>query len=197
MTTYTAVNAVWPKPHPVPTPQEAISGTKALIRFARKLATQDGREDRWVREYKFKLTSGRRHGGVRGGTWYVNPNLHRHWGWHHLVHQVSHWAKRHYWPKAPDHGLCHAWVEAELANYAINNLIEGQLRRPEKPKADPVVVRRERVDAAIKRWEGKKRRAENALRKLRRQERYYGRTTGRLVRDTRRPVDTEVLAAAA
>ena len=197
MTTYKTVNAVWPDKYPVPQPQEAISGTKALIRFARKLATQDGRDDRWVKNYKFKITSGRRYGGARGGVWYVNPNLHGHWGWHHLVHQVSHWAVRHYWPKAPGHGLCHAWIESELAAYAIKNLIDGQLQRPEKPKADPVEVRRERVDVAVKRWEGKLRRAENALRKLRKQERYYGRTTGRLVHDTSRPVDTEVSLAQA
>jgi hypothetical protein len=204
MTTYAKINACWPKPpYPVPTDQEAIAGVKALIRVARRLAKDDGKDCKLYDNYAFKIVRGNRHSKRvrenRGMVWYINPNLRGYWGWHHLVHTVSHWANRYFW-SAPEHGLHHAWLEGELTDYAVNNLIAGQLRKPEKPKqpVDLIEIRRKRVAASLQRWETKLRRAENAIRKLKRKEARYARaTTGRLVRDTSRPIDTEVFAAAA
>ncbi len=182
MTTYQEMNATWPRPYPVPTPQEAIAGTKRLMRVARRLARQDGQPavSLYRIGYKFKLVSGRLRNGPDALVWSVNPNEANYWGWHEIVHAVSHWAQYHYW-HGKTHGPRHVWIEAQLTDYALKNLIDGQLRREPKPKpkADPVLIRRARVDAAIKRWQAKKRRAENALRKLRRQERYYERRCAR------------------
>jgi hypothetical protein len=180
MTTYREVNAAWPDPCPIPTPQEAIRGVKRLIRRVHRIAIDDGAAPNYLRlpKRRFKITSGRRITWPRKGVWYVNPNERRgggQGGWAEIVHSVSHWAQRHYWPRENPHGPRHVWIEKELTDYAVKNLVGGQLKRPEKAKADPVEMRSARVGAAIKRWEAKKRRAETALRKLRKQERYYGR----------------------
>lgn len=180
MTTYAAVNAAWPgDKYPAPTPQEAISGTKRLIRLAHRLAINDGAVPKQtrLRRYKFKIVTGRRRNGPNLGVWAVNPNENGYWGWHEIVHSVSHWAQRHYWG-GQSHGPRHVWIENELTRYAIKNLIDGQLRRPGKSKPDPVTVRAASVAKRIKQWEAKKRRAESALRKLRKQERYYVRRLG-------------------
>lgn len=182
MTTYRQVNAVWPTPYPVPTPKEAITGAKRLIRFAHRLAIQDGAVPKFatLRRRTFKITSGNRYTEIRSGVWYVNPNQSNHWGWHQIVHGVSHWAQRHYWPQADGHGALHAWLENELADYAVKNFLNGKLVRPAAVKSpvDVKSVRAARVVTRIKQWEAKKRRAETALRKLRKQERYYGRVVG-------------------
>lgn len=176
MTTYREVNAAWPEPCPVPTPQEAISGVKRLIRRAHRLAIEDGAAlSSKPRRYSFKITSGRRITWPRRGVWYVNPNERRgSGGWAEIVHSVSHWTIRHYYGGDP-HGPRHVWIEKVLADYAIKNFLDGQLKRPMKEKApvDLKAVRAARVATRIKKWEAKKRRAESALRKLQRQARYY------------------------
>lgn len=180
MTTYRGINAVWPKPYPVPTSREAIIGAKRLIRRAHRLAINDGAVPKFakLRPRKFKITSGNRYTEVRSFVWYVNPNQDGHWGWHQIVHGVSHWAQRHYWPQADGHGALHAWLEKELADYAIKNFLGGQLAKALAPAVDKIAVRKARVAKRIKTWEAKRRRADNAIRKLRRQERYYDRRTG-------------------
>ena len=192
MTTYKQVNAMWPDPVPVPTSQEAISGVKRLLRRAHRLAVEDGAVPSFakLRHYRFRATSGRRRSWPRRGVWAVNPNECRR-GWAEIVHSVSHWARMHYWPQADGHGALHAWLENELARYAVSNLIDGQLRRPEKVKAkpDPVQVRSAHVDESIKKWEAKLRRAENALRKLRRKRSYYERRPGHTGVSTTAPGD--------
>ena len=174
MTTYRDINSVWPEPYPVPTPQEAITGAKRLIRVAHRLAIQDGVVAK-LRPRKFKITSGRRDTQLRGGVWHINPNLQGHWGWHQIVHSISHWAQQRYWPKADGHGALHAWIEKELADYAIKNFLDGQLKKAPAPEVDKIAVRAAAVAKRIKVWEAKRRRADTALRKLRKQERYYGR----------------------
>jgi hypothetical protein len=179
MTTYRDVNAVWPDPIPVPTSRDAITGAKRLIRHAHRLAVKDGAVPKYsrLRRFTFKLTSGNRYTEVRRTVWYINPNQGGHWGWHQIVHGVSHWAQRHYWPKAGGHGALHAWLEKELADYAIKNFLDGQLTKLTRDTipVDKIAVRAARVSARIKEWEAKRRRADNAIRKLRRTERYYGR----------------------
>ncbi len=184
MTTYREVNAVWPEPYPVPTPKEAITGAKRLIRHAHRLAIQDGAVPKFakLRRRPFKITSGNRYTEIRSGVWYVNPNQCGHWGWHQIVHGISHWAQRHYWPQADGHGALHAWLEKELADYAIKHFLDGQLIKVTKVTAsvDKIAIRARRVAERIKKWEAKRQRADNAIRKLRKQENYYGR---RLVRN--------------
>lgn len=180
MTTYNEVNGKWPEPMPVPTAKEAIAGTRRLIRRAFALAASEGVPcdyGRYIKARRFKITSGRRVTWCRGGTWVVNPDEKR-WGrsggWGEIVHSVSHWAHRRFWPKEKPHAHRHVWLENELTDFAVANFLAGQLARPETPKPDPKAARAARVAARLAAWEAKARRAENALRKLRRQARYYG-----------------------
>lgn len=177
--TYDAIGASWPEPMPVPTNREAIAGVKRLIKVAHRHAREEGIHFGLTR-YSYKLTSGRRHTWPRRGTWYVNPDERNHGGgggWGEIVHSVSHWAMRKYWPEENPHGPRHVWIEKLLADYAIKNFLGGRLVRPlkEKPPVNMIDVRAARVAKRIKLWEAKRRRADNAIRKLRKQERYYAR----------------------
>lgn len=182
MATYKKLSEMWPDPMPVPTPQEAIAGTRRLIRRAFALAAEDGREGfmgygAYIKRTRFKITSGNRFTYPRNRTWYVNPNDPHHGGgggWGEIVHAVSHWAQRRWWPNEDPHAPRHVYLETELAKYAVENFLAGQLARPEKPKPDAKAVRAARVVARLKAWEAKRKRADNAIRKLRRQARYYG-----------------------
>lgn len=179
MPTYKEINSAWPDPMPVPTPAEAIKGTKRLIRKAFALARDDGVErsySNYMTGRKFKITSGNRHTWPQSGAWLVNPNEQRgRGGWSEIVHSVSHWAQRRFWPKENPHGPRHVTLERDLAAYAIANFLDGQLARPERATPPVKHVRAARVATRIKRWESVERRAVKALRKLRRQARYYER----------------------
>lgn len=177
MPTYKEINALWPSPMPVPTPDEALAGTKRLIRRAYALAREEGVATGPIPKRKFVLTSGRRYTYVRRGVWYVNPNDKDRGGgggWGEIVHSISHWAQRRFWPSEGDHAVRHVHLERELAGYAVEHFLAGQLVRPEKAKPDPKAVRAARVAARIKVWQTKRKRADTALRKLRKQARYYG-----------------------
>lgn len=187
MTTYNEVNAAWPVPMPVPTPREAIHGTKSLIRKAFALAKEDGAPraasgyGHYVKGRKFKLTSGRRITWPRHGVWSINPDERRRsaglGGWSEIVHSVSHWAQRQFWPTENPHGPRHVWLERELAAHAIECMprwVVATAGEKIKTKPDVRAVRAARVAARIKRWTTIERRATKALKKLHRQARYYG-----------------------
>ena len=175
MATYKEVNAAWPVPCPIPTGKEAITGVKRLIRVAHRHAKEEG-VGFGMKKYQFKITSGRRHTWPHRGIWNVNPNEKR-WngqgGWAEIVHSVSHWATYKYWPSESNHSPRHVYIEKMLTDYAVKNFLDGQLKRPEKPKPDPIEAKRTRLNARIMAWEGKERRAANALRKLRKQAKRY------------------------
>lgn len=183
MANYAAINAAWPDPVPVPSAKEAITGTKRLIRKAFALAKTEGKSQAflgcspYMKRMRFKATSGRRYTYPRSGVWHVNPDGHHFGGWKGIVHGISHWAIRRFWPNAEPHSAIHAWMENELTSYAIANFLAGQLARPEKVKApvDRKVIRAARVAARLARWEAKRKRADTAIRKLRRQAKHYER----------------------
>jgi hypothetical protein len=91
-------------------------------------------------------------------------------GWRRLVHDVSHRVFRydHFKLYKGQHGDNHAKLELAMAQYVIaQGWLEGKLKS--KPKTELKLTRSEklaRVDAAIKRWETKYKRAETALKKL-------------------------------
>lgn len=166
---YETVNDKWPEGTREgrdlkPTAQEAIEATRRLYRkFMGKRYPG-----------KFKATSGRRNGYPRGGIYYVNPDWAGVGGWHEVVHFVSHAvASRLYGER---HGPRHAFLEREMiAHVVLNGWHLGALKKDEKPKTD--IDRKQlgykRTLDAIKRWDAKRRRAENALKKLARRRRYY------------------------
>lgn len=167
MATYQGVNRSWPEGTNdgrdlKPTPQEALSAAKRLYRFALKKPFKG----------KMKLTSGNRYTWIRSGVFYVNPDLNGTGGWHELVHLISHQMAQRIYPNAPSHGDRHAFVEREMINYVVSSgWLDGKLKSKVRPKAapDPIAP----IDIKIKRWETKRKRAETALKKLRRQRAYY------------------------
>jgi len=165
---YHAVNSRWPETLPDLEPGEAISAAKRLYRRAM------GRP--W--KGTWKLTSGRRFTWPRRGVFYVNPKRERsrETGWHDLVHMISHYCHRQKNPGQRPHAAGHESIERDLVLYVREQgWLDGRLRRPEKAKPDVKAVRYERVVAGIARWETKLRRAETALRKLKRQRARYER----------------------
>jgi len=165
---YEEVNDQWPDNLPVPTGQEAIAAVKRLYRFAMKRPFRG----------KFKLTSGRRYTYPRSGVYMVNPAGHHFGGWRDLVHDVSHHCHIKLWRgKHEDfghHDVRHRKLERDMVAYVIEHgWLDGKLRREPKPKPNPVTTRHTSVVRRIRTWESKAKRADNALRKLRRQLRYY------------------------
>lgn len=130
---YRQINKAWPHPIPVPTPDEAVRGVKKLLKRAHEFAIENGaipsRRTLGLRRYKFEVVKDkRRHTSLREGVWYVNPNekhctLECEGGWAEIVHKISHWAQKQYWPHAGQHGYVHAEIEYDLANYTIENLL--------------------------------------------------------------------------
>lgn len=176
---YANVNAAWPEEVPVPTPQEALSGARRLVRLALTLGPPGKPRHRF--RGSFKLTSGNRHTWTRRGVFYVNPNKSgwRFRGWEAIVHDVSHWAGRRLYPGANPHDARVAFIERKLAEHVVSSgWLDGKLKRKpreEKPQSDPREVKLQRVLARIKSWERKQRRAQTALRKLARTRAYYQR----------------------
>ncbi|HEY2530387.1 MAG TPA: hypothetical protein VGJ20_21035 [Xanthobacteraceae bacterium] len=171
---YRSVNGAWPMDDvPLPTPQEALTGAKRLYRLVM------GKPWRG----QWKPTSGNRNTWPRRGVFYVNPEgcdfgVGR--GWPTLIHGLSHYCHRRLYPghKPHDGRGTHAWIERRMVEHVVNSgWPAGKLRRPEKPKAeaDLKAVRHERILKRIDAWTRKRKRAENALRKLNRQRAYYER----------------------
>lgn len=159
---YTSVNNAWDGVTvTTPTPTEAIRAARRLYR-------------KWMgRAYtgKWKTTSGNRHTWERYGVFSVNTD-----SWDRVVHGLSHWVHRRLHPGEEPHHHTHAVIESEMREYmAAEGWLEGRLRPAEKPPVDPAAVRYARACAAIERWERKRKRAETALRKLRRRKAYYER----------------------
>lgn len=172
---YDQVNKAWPDPLPVPTEQEAIAGARRLIRLMVSEAEREGVSHNYrFTSKRFVATSGRRYTWLRSNVWRINPNGPHFGGWKDIAHCISHWAQHRFWPTEKPHGIRHVWLERMCVDYIITNFLDGQLKRPERAEPDVKAVRAARVAARIKTWQTKQKRAETALRKLRRQARYYG-----------------------
>ena len=187
-TNYDNVNAVWPDECPIPSPQEALTGARKLVRLALSLGPEENPGWRKKFDGEFKLTSGNRYTWTRRGVFYVNPARHE-WnvgnGWQTIVHNIAHWAGRRLYPTADPHDHRTAFIERKLAEHVVKSgWLDGKLKRERKPKpeVDRVALRATRIDQRIVAWERKLKRAENALKKLRRQQKYYA-TNGRVALD--------------
>lgn len=170
---YESVNGAWPAGTNEgralkPNPQEAVTAVKRLWRFAMKRPCP----------LKVVAVAGRRLSGITSGVYHINPDE-RGGGWHEVVHDVSHRCAWRLHPGVKTHSTQHAFLEREMIAYAVRSgWLDGKLRRPErpaKPKPNPAEVRYQRVLAAIARWEAKRRRAVNALKRLERRRRHYER----------------------
>lgn len=176
MATYDTVNGVWPAVLPIPTPEEAARGAKKLYRLGYRIAKEDLPDltSTPLKNIKTEITSGNRRTSIRRGVIYVNPTGHFYEGWKDIVHDLSHWTHRRFWPRESGHAPRHSYIEKTMIEHVVTSgWLEGALRRPEKPIPNIKATRAARIAARIKSWEAKKKRAENALKKLRRQAKYY------------------------
>jgi hypothetical protein len=166
---YAHVNDQWPDTIPSLDPQEALAAAKRLYRVATGRAFQG----------KWALTSGRRYTWPRRGVYYVNPGGHHFGGWRDLVHDISHrahWVLHRHAKDYKPHDHRHHFLERELVAHVLKaGWLDGRLKRPAKTKPDAKRLRAARIAARLKAWEAKRKRAETALRKLRRQAAYYER----------------------
>jgi hypothetical protein len=164
---YQSVNGAWPDDLPSMTAAEAVAAGRRLYRFAFKRPFTG----------KIKLTSGRRYNTIRQRVMHVNPGGHHRNGWRDIVHDLSHYAHARLFPGHKPHGGegTHAFMERSMIEHVVNSgWLDGKLKSKAKPKAvDIRAVRHERVKARLKRWEAKRKRAETAIRKLKRQKSYY------------------------
>lgn len=173
---YASVNGAWPAELPALSDEEAIELVRRLYcKFM-------GRR----KCLPIKIASGNRHTWVRRGVWHVNPRSTNGWrfgfdnGWREIVHSVSHYV---HWRKFPSHKNhdgtgTHAWIERQMIEHVVKSgWLDGKLKpRPKMVKPAPTADEIARakltgLDARIKRWESKRRRAETALAKLARQRR--------------------------
>lgn len=98
-----------------------------------------------------------------------------HKGWGRLVHDVSHSIFRLHYPRRRPHDPLHSHYETMMAEYVVaQGWLDGKL----KPRTKAKPTREERrsaelvkVEAAIKRWETKAKRAATALKKLKAKQR--------------------------
>jgi hypothetical protein len=163
---YQEVNATWPESLPTMTGVEAIRAAKRLYRRTMGKA--------WPGTWKAGRGNHRTY--PRGSVFLVNPGQ----GWHDMVHDLSHYCHRKLYPTHRPHAHSHAEVERDMIRHVLEGgWLDGRLRP--QPKAKPPVadVRYARVLARITSWERKAKRAENALKKLRRQRAYYERKGAR------------------
>lgn len=120
------------------------------------------------------LVGGRCATYVRAGRLRVNPSS----GWADVVHGISHSAHLTRGRRAGEHrhhSPRHALLELAMVRRVVD---KGWLEFAEPVRARPKAVelqalRSRRIDARIKDWESKLRRAERALKKLRQQQKYY------------------------
>lgn len=167
---YDHVNGAWPCPrHQLPplTAGEAVRAGKALYRL--------GMGKAW--EGTIHVASGNRYSGwIRISRkrqrveMVVNPDQ----GWWSLIHGLSHYVHHKKNPHRRPHDWRHEYYEKMMIEHVVKNgWLEGKLKETEKPKIPLKNKRAERVAAKLRRWEAKKKRAENAIRKAKRQVAYY------------------------
>jgi len=100
---------------------------------------------------------------------YVNSSR----GWKDLVHELSHHFHSRRSSDRP-HGEAHALLEFNMVRHVIDSgWLDGRFNKPVKPKVNAKLARYQRVLKRLETWERKAKRAETAIKKLRKQARYY------------------------
>jgi hypothetical protein len=118
--------------------------------------------------WKIRIGSGNRNTWLQGKVFTVNPNA----GWHDINHDMSHFI---HWRKTGlSHKGGHMSVERDGAQLIKRRFLEsGPKPEKAKPEVSVVAKRAASVDRRIVGWEKKLKRAKNALKKLKKQKRYY------------------------
>lgn len=118
--------------------------------------------------YKIRIGSGNRNTWLQGRVFTVNPNA----GWSDINHDMSHFI---HWRKTGlSHKGGHMSVERDGAALIRRRFLEsGPKPEKAKPEVSLVAKRAASVDRRIVGWEKKLKRAKTALKKLKKQKRYY------------------------
>jgi hypothetical protein len=118
--------------------------------------------------WKIRIGSGNRNTWLNGGVFTVNPDR----GWHSINHDMSHFI---HWKKTGlSHKGGHMSVERDGAELIRRRFLEsGPKPKKAKPEVSLVAKRAASVDRRIVGWETKLKRAKTALKKLKKQKRYY------------------------
>ena len=117
--------------------------------------------------YELRIGSGNRRTWCRWGVFTVNPNQ----GWHDINHDMGHWLERQMSGGA--HTDQQLRLERDGAALIVRKFLRDEPYVDPKKEVDHVAKRAAQVDAGIKRWDTKLKRAANALKKLKRKKRYY------------------------
>jgi hypothetical protein len=156
---YDNVNDLWSAvPAPAITRVEAERAARRLFRkFGRKTGYPRQRRDAKLRTVRRCWISSKPSTGIARG-------------WARLVHDVSHEIFRLRYPDLLPHNPLHSKLEHEIASFvAGSGWMAGALKPATKEPAELHAAKLSNVDAAIKRWDSKLRRARTALKKLARQ----------------------------
>lgn len=173
MADYTAANEPWPKVLPYITREEA---ERAATKLCRKFGKWEDRSE------TVKMDASRRRDYLPAGK---GARIFKPWiclsgdpstvyrGWRRLVHSLSHRIYHYRYPyERRGHARFHHTLEAEMVAFVLStDWLQGGLKP--KAKAAPSIDEKKvakfnALQARIARWESKQRRAENALKKLRR-----------------------------
>ena len=159
------VEAIW---KPIPFEQMQNVWPTHAISFVRAMwKAEMGRKFPW----KIRIGTGNRRTWLASGVFTVNPEQ----GWHDINHDMGHFIERR--TSGGAHTDSQLRLERNGANLIVRRFLETE-PPSKKDKPDMVTVRASRVDAGIKRWEAKLRRASTALKKLKKQQRYYQKALG-------------------
>lgn len=160
LTTYDDVNNAWggqPLP-PITTADAAPIFARLVRRFGVKKTK--AQIPRWARD-------GRRCWAAPRGTDTSNPRAN---GLPRLVHDASHYAFDKLHPTFKTHSAAHADLEKRMIEHVIAAGLHLPKIRPTPSPDQAVAVALAKVEARIKRWQTKAKRAATALRKLGRTE---------------------------
>jgi len=124
---------------------------------------ETGRKFPW----KIRIGTGNRHTWLRSGVFTVNPDQ----GWYEINHFMAHFIERRLTGEA--HSNAQLRRERNGAHMIVRKFLRDEPYVEPKKLEDKVSLRAVRVDANIKRWEAKLKRAANALKKLKTKKRYY------------------------
>jgi hypothetical protein len=162
---YEVANTLWPAVVPAITREEA---KRAVARLWRKFtpATHHHRGSGYYRVRRCWISP--------------RPTNRLDRGWRRLVHDVSHRVNLILYPHATGHrhhNGQHAELETDMVKFVLaSGWLEGKLRPKVKVKARPFDSDKvASLQARLAVWDSKRRRAENAIKKLKLRLRYYER----------------------
>lgn len=95
-----------------------------------------------------------------------------------MVHDTSHYVFERLHPTFKTHSAAHAALEKAMIDYVIEKGLHVEIAPAPKPIVDLRAVKLAVVDASIKRWTTKAKRAATALRKLQARRRRLTKTSG-------------------